>query len=75
MRSLKQFVLLHTPKEAKDAGVCLPRVGRVVCENCFSQVFAFTLVIKITWTKKNYPAMDLPVYGESDGTNFILVED
>jgi len=25
--------------------------------------------------EKTYPAMDLPVYGESDGANFILVED
>jgi len=40
-----------------------------------SQVFAFALVIRITWKKKTYPAMDSLVYGEAGGINFILVED
>jgi len=25
--------------------------------------------------EKTYPAIDLPVYGEADGINFILIED
>jgi len=32
----------------------------------FSRVFAFALVIGITYMKKTYSGMDLPFYGEAD---------
>jgi len=38
-------------------------------QKLFSQVFAVALVIRITFNEK---LMDLPVYGEANGTNFIL---
>jgi len=57
----------RTPKETRDTGVvCLVLPDEWFAKTFFSQVFAFALVIGIIWKKKTYPAMDLPVYGESD---------
>jgi len=36
-----------------------------------TQVFTFALVIERMW-KETHPAVDLTVYGEADGTNFVL---
>jgi len=44
--------------------------------NIFHQIFPFTLVIHRNNVEgKNYPAVDLPVYEESSGADFISVQD
>jgi len=52
-------------------GVCLLCVGQVVCENKFSLCPSH----RNNMEEKTYPAMDLPVYGEANGANFISVEE
>jgi len=59
---------------SQDTGICLPCVGQVFAKTSSSSFHLYP-GYKNTMEEKTYPAMDLPVYGESDGTNFILVED
>jgi len=66
----KTLFCVSTPKETKDTGVCLLCVGQ-----SFFSSFCFALVVGINMEEKTYSTMDLPVYGEADGANFISVED
>jgi len=55
------------------SSILLIYYGTTLVENSFLKVFAFTLVIRITWKKKPYQAMDLPVNGETDDLKFNIV--
>jgi len=70
----KSLLCVSTSKETKDTSICLPHVGRAVCENFFSSLHLHP-GYNNNMEEKTYPAMDLPVYGECTGVNFILVED
>ena len=56
-----------------QAFVCPTVLGQVVYQ-VFCQVFTFTLVIRRIW-KEKHPSLDLSIYGEADGANFVSVED
>ena len=55
--------------------VSLPYVGWAVRHRFFFLHFRLCPACKKGLEDKTYPAMDLPVNGESDGESCILVED
>jgi len=67
LKPVKKFYHVSTP-----AFVCLMLDEQFA--NTFSQDFTLH-GHRNNMEEKTYLAMDLPVYGESDSVNFILVED
>ena len=58
----------------KDMRVSLPRIGQAVYYHFLSH-FCLHPGHRKSLKGKTYPALDFPLHGESNGVNFILVED
>ena len=79
----KSLFRVSTSKEREAMNISLPYVGRVIHHRfSLSYVFTFAQLIYLFYStlikglkNKTYPAMDLPVNGESDGESCTLVED
>ena len=73
-RGVPKFLFcVSTPKEREDMSISLPCVGKQFITIFFSR-FRLCPSCRKGLEDKTYPAIDLPVNGESDSVSCVLVE-